>query len=102
MGPDELLAELFKLGLSDSFHEILLAFHGNIVAVWMTGEVPQERKVVMSKVLHTKKDKTDRGSYRGLSLVAHAGKVLIKIVAIRLGDFSEEAGIPEEQCDFRP
>ena len=33
MGPDELLAELLKLGLSDSSHEILLAFHDIIVAV---------------------------------------------------------------------
>ena len=41
MGPDELLAELLKLGLSDIFHEILLAFHDIIMAVWMTGEVPQ-------------------------------------------------------------
>ena len=44
MGPDELPAELLKLGLSDSSHEILLAFHDIIVAVWMTGEVPQEWK----------------------------------------------------------
>ena len=40
MGPDELPAELLKLGLSDSSYEILLAFHDIIVAVWMTGEVP--------------------------------------------------------------
>ena len=35
--------------------------------------------------------------------MAHAGKVLLKIVANRLGDFCVEAGIlPEEQCGFRP
>ena len=35
--------------------------------------------------------------------MAHAGKVLLKTVANRLGDFCEEAGIlPEEQCGFRP
>ena len=39
---DELQVELLKLGLSDSSHEILLTFHGIIVAVWMAGEVPQE------------------------------------------------------------
>ncbi|CAN0457206.1 unnamed protein product, partial [Ascophyllum nodosum] len=44
MGPDELPAELLKLGLSDNSHEILLAFHDIIVAVWMTVEVPQEWK----------------------------------------------------------
>ena len=33
MGLDELPAELLKLGLSDSSHEILLAFHDIIMAV---------------------------------------------------------------------
>ena len=42
MGPDELPAELLKLGLSDSSHEILLAFHDIIVALWTTGEVPRK------------------------------------------------------------
>ena len=103
MGPDELPAELLKLGLSDSSHEILLAFHDIIVAVWMAGEVPQEWKYATIKVLHKKKDRTECSNNRGLSLVAHAGKVLLKIVAKRLGDFCEEAGIlPEEQCGFRP
>ena len=32
MGPDELVAELLKLGLSDSSHGILLVFHGIIMA----------------------------------------------------------------------
>ena len=69
----------------------------------MTGEVPQEWKDATIKVLHKKKDRTECSNYRGLSLVAHAGKVLLKIVANRLGDFGEEAWIlPEEQCDFRP
>ena len=81
MGPDELPVELLKLGLSDSSHEILLAFHGLIVAVWMTGEVPQEWKDAIIKVLHKKKDWTVCSNYRDLFLVAHAGKVLFKIVA---------------------
>ena len=103
MGPEELPAELLKLGLSDSSHEILLAFHDIIVAVWMAGEVPQEWKDTTIKVLHKKMDRTECSNYRGLSLVAHAGKVLLKIVANRLGEFCEEAGIlSEEQCGFRP
>ena len=103
IGPDELPAELLKLGLSDSSHEILLAFHDIIVAIWMTRKVPQEWKDATIKVLHKKKDRTECSNYRGLSLVAHAGKVLLKIVANRLGDFCEEVGIlPEEQSGFRP
>ena len=77
----------------------MLAFH-IIVAVWMTGEVPQEWKDATIKVLH-KKDRTECSNYRGLSLVAHAGTVLLKIVANRLGDFCEEAGIlPKEQTGY--
>ena len=103
MGPDELPAELLKLGLSYSSHEVLLAFYDIIVAVWMTGEVPQEWKDATIKFLHKKKDRTECSNYRGLSLVAHAGKVLLKIVVNRLGDFCEEAGIlSEEQRGSRP
>ena len=102
MGPDELPAELLTLGLSDSSHEILFALHGKVVAVWMTMKVSQEWKDAAINVLHKKKDRTECGSYRGLSLVAHAGKVLLKIVANQFGDFCEEAGIlPEEQYGFR-
>ena len=101
MGPDELPAELLKPGLSHSSHKILLAFHGIIGAVWMTGEIPQEWKAATIKILHKKQDKTECGNHRGFSQVAHAGKVLLKIVANRLGAFYEEAWIiPEEQCGF--
>ena len=54
-------------------------------------------------VLHKKKDRTEGGNYRGISLVAHAGKILLKIVARRLSEGCELVGIlPEEQNGFRP
>ena len=56
----------------------------------------------MLKVLHKKKDQTDCGNYRDISLMAHAGKVLLKIVAMRLGFCEAEGLFPEEQCGFRP
>ena len=62
MRPGELPAELVKLGLSDSYHGILLAFHGIIVVVWMTRGVPQEWKDATIKVLHKKKDRTECGN----------------------------------------
>ena len=52
----------------------------------------------MIKVLHEKKDRTECGSYRGISLVAHTGKVLLKIVATRR---ETRNLLPEEQCGFR-
>ena len=54
-------------------------------------------------VLHKKKDRTECGNYRGISLVAHAGKILLKIIARRLSEYCERVGItPEEENGFRP
>ena len=71
--------------------------------------VSHQRKVAQGwrdaviKVLQKKKDRTEHGNYRAISLVAHAGKALPKIVAIRLGAYYETKGVlPEEQCRLRP
>ena len=54
-------------------------------------------------ILHKKKDRTECGNYRGISLVAHAGEILLKIIARRLSEYCERVGIlPEEQSGFRP
>ena len=54
------------------------------------------------KVLLKKKDPTECGNFRGISLVAHAGKALLKIVATRFSDYCEWKQIlPEAQCGFR-
>ena len=54
-------------------------------------------------VLHKKKDRTECNNYRGISVVAHAGKILLKIIARRLGEYCERVGIlPEEQRGFQP
>ena len=54
-------------------------------------------------VLHKNSDKTECGNYRGISLVSHAGKVLLKVVARKLSAFCEAKGLlPEEQFGFRP
>ena len=50
-----------------------------------------------------KKDRAECGNYRGISLVAHAGKILLKIIARRLSEYCERVGIlPKEQSGFRP
>ena len=54
-------------------------------------------------VLHKKGDKTECGNYRGISLVSHAGKILLKVVSRRLSAYCEAKELlPEEQCGFRP
>ena len=67
------------------------------------GEVPQQWKDATIKVLHKKKDHSDCNNYQGVSLVAHSGKVLLKMVASHLGNYCEAKKIlPEELCGFRP
>ena len=74
-----------------------------VVHIWKGDEVPQQWKYVLIMVLHKKKDRTECGNYRGISLVAHAGKILLKIVARRLSEYCERVGIlPGEQSGFRP
>ena len=94
--PDELPVELLKLGLHHDL-TILRDFHQIIIRVWREGKVPQRWRDAVIKVLHKKKDRTECGNYRGISLVAHAGKVLLKIVAKRRGDYCEAKSLlPEE------
>ena len=63
--------------------------------------MPQQWKDAIM-ILHKKEDRTECGNYRGILLVAHAGKTLLKIIARRLSEYCERVGIlPEEQSDFR-
>ena len=65
--------------------------------------MPQQWKDAIIMVLHEKKDRTECGNYRSISLVAHAGKILLKFIARRLSEYCERVGIlPEEQSGFRP
>ena len=102
VGPDELPVELLKLGIN---HDpiVLREFHRMIKRVWHQREVPQRWRDAVIKVLHKKKDRTECGNYRGISLAAHPGKVLLKIVATRLSAYCEARNLlSEEQCGFRP
>ena len=102
VGPDGVPVELFKITLNGdpALRQRLLDI---VVGIWMGGDVPQQWKDAIIKVLHKKKDRTECGNYRGISVAAHAGKMLLKIIARRLSDYCERLGIlPEEQGGFRP
>ena len=100
--PDGFPAELLKLELQQD-RTILLGFHRLTTLIWREGKVPQQWKDAVITVLHNKGDKTECGNYRGISLVSHAGKVLLTVVTRRLSAYCEVKGLlPEEQCGFRP
>ena len=100
--PDGLPVELLKLVLQQD-QTILLELHRLTILIWREGKVPQQRKDGAITILHKKGDKTECGKYRGISLVSHAGKILLKGVARRLSAYCEAKGLlPEGQCGFRP
>ena len=80
MGPDDLPAELLKLGLQQD-RIILLELHRLTTLTWREGKVPQQWKDAVITVLFKNGDKTERGNYHGTSLVSYAGEVLLKAVA---------------------
>ena len=101
-GGDDIMAELLKI--DDQEEPVVLErFHAILKNVWNGEEVPQTWKDAIIKVLYKKADRSNCNNYRGISLLSHAGKVLLKIVTTRLSDYCETHNIlPEEQCGFRP
>ena len=102
VGPDGVSVELFKIILNGdpALRRRLLDI---VVRIWRGGGVPQQWKGTIIMVFHKKKDGTECGNYMGISLVAHAGKILLKIIARPLSEYCERVGIlPEEQSGFRP
>ena len=102
VGPDEVSIELFKITFNGdpALRRRLLDI---VVRIWRGGEVPQQWKDAIIMILNKKKDRTECGNFGGISLVAHAGKILLKIIARRLSEYCERVGIlSEEQSGFRP
>ena len=46
--------------------------------------MPQQWKFTVIMVLYKNKDGTECGNYRGISLIAHSGKIMLKIIAHHL------------------
>ena len=102
VGPDELPVELLKLGINHA-PTVLREFHRVIKLVWHQREVPQRWRDAVIKVLHKRKDRAECGNHRGISLVTHASKVLLKIVPTKLSAYCEARKfLPEEKCGSRP
>ena len=101
VGPDGVSVRLISITLNGdpALRRRLLDI---VVRFWRGGEVPQQWKDAIIKVLHKKKDWTECGNYRDISLVAHAGKILLKIIARRLSEYCGRVGVlPEEQSGFQ-
>ena len=103
VGPDGVSVEPFKTTLDGDSALRRKLLHIIVVCIWRGGEVPQQYKYTIIMVLHKKKDRTECGNYRGISLVGHTGKILLKIIARHLSEYCERVRIlPAEQSGFLP
>ena len=73
-----------------------------VVCVWRGDRCRSSGTMLSYHGFHKKEDRTQYGNYRGISLVAHAGKTLLNIIARRLSEYCEGVGIlQQEQSGFR-
>ena len=86
IGVDNVCGQLLKFGNSENSAS-LKCFHNIVVAVWQQEVVPQDWKDAIITVHFKKGDPYECGNFRGISLGAHAGKVVLKVVAMRLNAY---------------
>lgn len=97
-GPDCLPAEVLKYGgeaVVESLHELFSV-------IWRRGIVPRQWKNANIISIYKKKgDCAVCDNSRGISLLSVAGKVLARIMLMRLLECVAEDVLPESQCGFR-
>ena len=97
-GPDSVPAEVLRYG-GDT---VLWVIHTFIDAAWRSGCIPQQwRDADLVSIYKGKGDRAVCRNSRGISLLAAAGKVLTKIMLLRLVSSVSELILPESQFGFR-
>ena len=96
-GVDGIPAEILKYGGDD----LALHLHQLILLIWRTEEITSDLQDADIVKICKKGDKSDCGNYRGISLLATAGKIIARILANRLVPHAD-GFLPESQCGFRP
>ena len=98
VGNDFIPGELLKYGGEDLHVFVWRLF----VRMWDEEQVPADFKESRISALYKNKgDRSDCGSYRGISLLSAPGKVFARVLLNRLKPLSERI-LPETQFGFRP
>ena len=93
-GPDGIPADKWK-----SSEALAVQLHKLLAHIWEKEDVPQQFKDANIVTIWKRKgSKSDCNNYRGISLLAIAGKILGKILLKRLTTTIIEPVLPESQC----
>ena len=96
-GMDGIPAEIFK----SAGPVALEAFHSLLTSIWEEEGVPKEfRNATVVYPFRNRGSTTDCGTYRGISLLSVAGKILARVLLNHLITNMTEENLP--QCGFRP
>ncbi|MCP4267312.1 MAG: hypothetical protein GY777_17355, partial [Candidatus Brocadiaceae bacterium] len=96
-GSDGIPADLLRHCKSS----LLPHLHDILVKCWREGMVPQDMRDAKIITLYKNKgSRSDCNNYRGISLLAIAGKAFARVVLPRLQKLAERV-YPESQCGFR-
>jgi hypothetical protein len=95
-GPDDVPVELFKAGGESALDRM----HRICVALWETGEWPDDWADSIFITLPKKGDLKQCTNYRTIALVSHASKILLRIILERIRT-KTETEIADEQAGFR-
>jgi hypothetical protein len=95
-GNDNISAELIKAGSETLYSEI----HTLIYPIGNKEELPQQWKESIIVPTYKKGNKTDCNTYRVISLLSTAYKILSNILLARLTPYINEI-IEDDQCGFR-
>ena len=97
-GEDGLPAEIFKYGGAELHSEILRLF----LRILEEENVPDELKNVrIVSIYKNKGSRSDCNNYRGIALLAVAGKLLTKIIQNRIAKTLVDTTVTDSQCGFR-
>ena len=98
VGLDLIPGELLKYGGEELHSRVWEMF----VLMWEKEQVPETFKLSRVRALYKNKgDRSECGSYRGISLLSVSGKVFARVLLNRLRNLSEKI-LPETQFGFRP
>ena len=95
-GCDEIPVELFQI-LKDSAVKVL---HSICQQIWKTQQWPQDRKRSVFIPISKKGNPKECSNYHTIALIAHATKVMLKILQARLQQYVNRE-LPDVQAGFR-
>ena len=96
-GGDDIPADVYTHGGTT----LVCHLHRLFLKIWKNEEIPQELEDASIVTSFKKGSRTECGNYRGISLLAVAGKILANVLLNRQQPLSESI-IHETQCGFRP